>query len=595
MNCPKCGKVLPDNAANCKKCGTVFKENKGDAEMEAYIKKEKEKAAAKNEKLKKKGGKKPVNKGLIIGIVSAVVVVGVVLGLLFHFNIIGSRNNHKAEEKGPLNIEYTFEVDKDSVLMKMGDVEITEAEYEFFYRQSYSTLQNSVQLSFKEFVSKKLGDSFDETLINDYYDEYYQDFAKENPNTFDFNKPVDMQSTVSVDDETGEEASWSEYIRNDAVKSMVSYRVKFELAQEMGLELTDDVRLQVYDHIEGLRTAVKQGGYPNLDEYLKILFGESCDEEFFKNELIREYMATKYDSAINAELMAKYSDEDVKAIYDADYKEYDFADLYVYEVKGDNAFDVAQKIASESKSLNEFTDSISANVGGGANKESYPAVPKYYIDGTYSEEMGEWAFDRQRKQNDVSVFKTQNGYSVAFVYAPVYTKKDCVSYREIVFNKTDANGKYIEGEALEEIEQKAEAVLEQWNDGDATEDTFIYYAMTESQGANASSGGLNAGAVGMNMTDSGLKDWLLSDERKAGDVEIIDSQDAFRIVYFVDGYGDYWNYSIRSTKASEKAAEQIKAAQDKTYAVSYDAAVIREVEADYIDSLAYIYLGIEEK
>ena len=174
MNCPKCGKVLPDNAANCKKCGTVFKENKGDAEMEAYIKKEKEKAAAKNEKLKKKGGKKPVNKGLIIGIVSAVVVVGVVLGLLFHFNIIGSRNNHKAEEKGPLNIEYTFEVDKDSVLMKMGDVEITEAEYEFFYRQSYSTLQNSVQLSFKEFVSKKLGDSFDETLINDYYDEYYQ-------------------------------------------------------------------------------------------------------------------------------------------------------------------------------------------------------------------------------------------------------------------------------------------------------------------------------------------------------------------------------------------------------------------------------------
>ena len=593
MKCPKCGKVLPDNAANCKKCGAVFKENKGDAEMEAYIKKEKEKAAAKNEKLKKRGNKKSVNKGLIIGIVSAVAVVGVALGLLFHFNIIGSHNNHKVEEKGPLDIEYTFEVDKDSVLMKMGDVEITEAEYEFFYRQSYSTLQNSVNLSFKEFVSKKLGEEFDEN--DDYYDDYYQDFAKENPNTFDFKKPVDMQSTVSVDAETGEESTWAEYLRNDAVKSMVSYRVKFELAQDMGLELTDDVKLQVYDHIEGLRTAVKQGGYPSLDEYLKILFGEACDEEFFKNELIREYMATKYDSEINSKLMAEYSDEDVKAIYEADYKEYDFADLYVYEVKGDNAYEVAQKIASESKSLNEFTDSVSANVGNGANKESYPAVPKYYIDGTYSEEMGEWAFDRQRKQNDVAVFKTENGYSVAFVYVPVYSKEDCVSYREIVFNKTDANGKNLEGEALEAVAKKAEEVLEQWDDGDSTQDTFAYYAMTESQGSNASSGGLNAGAVGMNMTDGTLKDWLLSKERKAGDVEIVDSPDAYRIVYFIEGYGDYWNYSVRSAKATETAAEKLETAQNKTYAVSYDEAAMRDVEEEYIDSLALIYLGIEEK
>lgn len=595
MNCPKCGKTLPDNAANCKKCGTVFKENKGDAEMEAYIRKEKEKAAAKGEKLKKKSGKKPVNKGLIIGIVSAVAVIGVTLGLLFHFNIIGSRNNHKAEENGPLSIEYTFEVEKDSVLMKLGDVEITEAEYEFFYRQSYSTLQNSVSLSFKEYMSKKLGDSFDETEIDDYYDEFYQDFANENPNTFDFKKPVDMQTTVSVDAETGEESTWAEYLRNDAVKSMVSYRVKFELAREMGLELTDDVRLQVYDHIEGLRTAVKQGGYPSLDEYLKILFGEACDEEFFKNELIREYMATKYDSVINDKLMAEYSEADVKAIYDADYKEYDFADLYVYEVKGDNASEIAQKIASEAKSLNEFTDAITANVGDGANKESYPTVPKYYIDGTYSEKMGEWAFDRLRKQNDVAVFETQNGYSVVFVYTPAYTQEDCVSYREIVFNKADANGKNLEGEALEEVKNKAEDVLEQWDDGDATQDTFIYYAMTESQGSTASTGGFNAGTVAMNITDSTLKEWLISDERKAGDVEIVDSQDAYRIVYFIEGYGDYWNYSVRSTKAGEAAAEELETAQNKTYAVSYDEEIMREVEDDYIDSLAFIYLGIEEK
>lgn len=593
MKCPKCGKTLPDNAANCKKCGIVFKENKGDVELEAYIKKEKEKAAAKNEKLKKKGGKKSVNKGLIIGIVSAVVVAAVALGLLLHFNIIGSHNNHKTQVNGPLDIEYTFEVDEDSVIMKMGDVEITEAEYEFFYRQSYSTLQNSVSLSFREYMSNKLGSAYSES--EDYYNKYYQDFAKENPNTFDYRKPVDLQVTMSVDEETGGKITWAEYLRNDAVNSMVSYRVKFELAQEMGLEITDDVKLQVYDHIEGLRTAVLDGGYTSLDEYLMILFGESCDEEFFKNELIREYMASKYDAAINAKLMAEYSDAEVKAVYDADYKEYDFADLYVYEVKGDNASEIAQKIASESKSLNGFTDAITANVGGGANKESYPAVPRYYIDGTYTQEMGEWAFDRQRKQNDVSVFKTANGYAVAFVYAPVYTKEDCVSYREIIFNKSDSNGKKLEGEALEAIEETAKGVLKQWKKGDATEDSFVYYAMSESQGSNASSGGLNAGVTGMTMTDDTLKNWLLSKDRKAGDVEVVESEDAFRIVYFIQSYGDYWNYSVRAAKAGESANEKYESAKDNTYAVMYDESFMRDVEDEYIDSLALIYLGIESK
>ncbi|MBQ8782689.1 MAG: zinc-ribbon domain-containing protein [Clostridia bacterium] len=594
MNCPNCGKELPDNAAKCKKCGTVFKENKGNAEMDAYLKKEKEKAAKKNQKLEKKSGKRSVNKGLIIGIAAGVAVVAAALILLFHFGIIGSRNFHRVEEKGPLDVEYTFEIgEDDEVIMKFGDVEITEDEYEFFYRQSYSTLQNSSQLSFKEFVSKKLGEEFDEN--DDYYDEYYSSFAQENPNTFDFKRPIDRQITMSVDSETGKETSWSEYIRNDAVKSMLEYRVKFELANEMKLELTDDVRLQVYDHIEGLRSAVREGGYPSLDEYLKILFGEACDEEFFKNELIREYMATKYETQINAKLMAEYSDSDIKAIYDADYKEYDFVDLYVYEAKGDDASAVAQKIAAKATGLAEFTDAISEYVGKGADKEAFPAVPKYYIDSNYTEEVGEWAFDRQRKQGDVSVFKTQNGYTVAYVYAPAYTKEDCVSYREIVFNKTDANGKYLEGEALEAVKAKAEEILEQWDDGDATEDTFAYFAMSESQGSTAGSGGLNAGVVSMTMNEDALKEWLLSDERKPGDVEIVETDDAFRIVYFTNGYGDYWNYSIRSTKASEAAAQKLETAKSKTYAVSYDAEVMRDVEQSYIDNISEIYLGIESK
>lgn len=594
MKCPECGKVLPDNAAHCKKCGTVFKENKGNAEMDAFLKKEKEKAAARNEKNKKRGSKKPASKGLIIGIASAVAVVGIAVALLLHFDIIGSRSSHRTEEAGPLDVEYTFKIDEENaIVLTFGDVKITDAEYEFFFRQSYSNLQNSTRLAFKEFVSKKLGADFDEN--SDYYEEYFSEFEAENPNTFDYNRPIDLQSTQAIDDETGEELLWWEYIRNDAIKSMSEHRIKFELAQDMGFELTDDVRLQVYDHIEGLRDAVKQGGYPDLDTYLKILFGEACDEEFFKNELIREYMATKYETEINAVLMDEYSDEEIKAAYESDYKNFDFADIYAYEVKGEGAQEIAQKIAKDATSLSEFTKAVATHVSETASREAYPAVPKYYIDGTYSAEMGDWSFDRQRKQGDVSVFKTKNGYTVAFVYVPVYTKENCVSYREILLKKTDGSGKALADEALLAVEEKAEDLFKQWKKSDKTQDDFAYLAMSESQGENASSGGLEAGNVAMNMDDGPLKDWLVSNDRKPGEVEIVETDDAYRLVYFIKHYGDYWNYSVRQSKAGEAAAQKIETAKNKTYALNINDKVLRELELEYISDISENYLGIKQK
>ena len=99
----------------------------------------------------------------------------------------------------------------------------------------------------------------------------------------------------------------------------------------------------------------------------------------------------------------------------------------------------------------------------------------------------------------------------------------------------------------------------------------------------------------MTMTDDTLKNWLLSKDRKAGDVEVVESEDAFRIVYFIQNYGDYWNYSVRAAKAGEAANEKYESAKDNTYAVMYDESFMRDVEDEYIDSLALIYLGIESK
>ena len=595
MKCPECGKVLPDNAANCKKCGKVFKENAGNAEMEAYLKKEKEKALKLNEKKTakkaKQSGKKPVNKKLvaIIAAVVAVIVAGIVF-LLCSDVFKKDAPQPDDEPKGALSIEYTSEPESDeNAVMKLGDINISYEELEFFYRQSYSNAQNNAQLTFRDYMNKKLGSDYDQSI--NYYNDYFSEFLKENPNTFDFTKGIDQQSTMALDSQTGKEMSWAEYILQDAIKTMTGYRVKFELAAKMGLTLTDDVRAQVYDHIEGLRTAVLDGGYDTLDQYLKILFGESCDEEFFKNELIREYMATKYDFAINKKLMAEYTDDNIRSIYDSDYKNYDYIDLYAFEVQGARAEIIANKIAKETTDLNSFSTVIKKYSGKVADRESYPAVPKGYVDGTYSKSMGDWAFDRQRKSGDKAVFKTQKGYSVAFVQTPVYSKNGCLTYREIVLPKTDSTGTSISAEEIAKLKTTANDIYNQWKNGKADEDTFMYYALTQSKGNSASTGGLVSGKVADELQPDELKKWLTDSNRKAGDTQVIETNDAVRVVYFITSYSNYWDYSIRSSKAVNDAKIQLDIAQSQNYTVSYDAFSMKKVESEYISAISKVYLG----
>lgn len=595
MLCPKCGKQIPDNAAVCKKCGEVFKVNNNNSQTLDYINKEKEKAQKRAEKLSakqksksaKQKSKKPANKKLIAVIVIAVILlVAAAAFLLIHFDVISLPGQNKDEA---LKIEYTAEdVPDDEAVMKLGDVNISNTEYSFFFHQSYSNIQNNAQLMFKEFMSKKLGDKFSEDT--DYYDEYYSEFLKENPNAFDFKKPVESQPTQAVDSQTGDIMSWLEYIRQDAVDTMSKYRVRYALAQDFGIELTDDIRYQVYDHIEGLRSAVLGGGYKSLDQYLQILFGSDCNEEFFKNELIREYTASKYDTVINSEYMYEYSDDEIKEIYESDYKNYDFADLSVWKATGPDAKQTAEKIAQQAKDEASFTQAVTNLSGSSSERTSYPTVPKYYIDENFSSEVGEWAFDRERKSGETSVFETENGYTVVLIQTPSYTQKDCFSYREIVLKKTDDNGTAYTGEELENVKKQAESIYKKVRKGD--ENTFAYYAISASQGDTAASGGFYTCALKSDVSQE-IGDWALDETRQQGDVSLIESNESYTIVYFIRNIGDYWNYAVRSTKASEKAETGFDKAKTETYALETDEKYRDECEETALKEINEIYLGIK--
>ena len=190
------------------------------------------------------------------------------------------------------------------------------------------------------------------------------------------------------------------------------------------------------------------------------------------------------------------------------------------------------------------------------------------------------------------MFKTAKGYSVAMVQKPAYTFENCVSYREIVLNKSDENGSALTGEQLEALKTKAETIYDNWKKGKANEDSFIYYAISNSRGSNASSGGLYECATESDMNEE-VKNWAYESGRTYGNTELLESTDAYRIVFFVESYGDYWNYAVRSEKSTEKAQSELDASQSETYKQNFDDNVLTDTENSIIKSINEIYLGIK--
>ncbi|MCQ2479701.1 MAG: peptidylprolyl isomerase, partial [Clostridia bacterium] len=575
-------------------CGKVFKEIKKNTETDEFLKKEKEKANEKAMKLseKKANSQKNAEKTkkmlkVIIPCVAAVLVLAITA-----VAVISNINKKKLEDIKKNHpeklIEYTYdEADESTAIMKIGDINIDPKEYEFFYRQSFSNTQNNAKLQFTQFVVDKIGDSYDENT--DYYPDYYSEYAKLNPNAFDYTKPITQQTTY-FDNGNGSTSTWQEYIRNDAINTMKDYRVKYELAKKDGIELTDDIRYQVYSHIEGLREAIKGGGYQNLTQYLQLLFGSGCNEEFFKNELIREYIASKYDVEAKLKKMDTYSQDKIKGIYEMNTESYDFIDIGIYDVTGKNAESRAKKLLNETKTADDFSSTVQKLEGNTNDRTYLPTVPNQYIIEQYSEELAKWAYSKERKANDKAIFESADGYFVAVLSKSAYTTEDNVSYREIVINKTDENGVILTGTALDEARAQAQEIFDEIKKDKVDENGFACTALMKSKGSTASSGGF-VGVATASQLDKNINDWVTGN-RKYGDIELIETESSISILYFLKNYGKYWNYAVRATSASGDIPDEVEKLKGNDYKENYDSAALDNAETAMNDNIDRIYFGI---
>ena len=261
-----------------------------------------------------------------------------------------------------------------------------------------------------------------------------------------------------------------------------------------------------------------------------------------------------------------YTSDEVQAAYNADPKSFQSADIeYILFTSGADSDATDEEKA---QLLDEAKQKAETALSRYAQGEAFDAIGED-MEGSYahvayaangSSDMLTWAFDDARQEGDTTVAAYgETGYYAVLFHSRSRNDYHTVSVRHI----------------LVDSEEKANELLQQYNDGEKTEDAFAALAVANSTDSNASSGGLYTDIYRGQMV-SEFEDWCFDPSRQAGDTGIVQTSYGYHVMYFVgQSENPYWYDQAESSLKSDAYNEWYSAITDG-------------VEAEQLSGMKYV-------
>ena len=524
--------------------------------------------------------KKVVNKVISI-VLCAVIVLGVVA---FSLNYYGALQR----------------------VIKIGgvgsDQSVTIAEYEYYYMRAYNQVRYQAQ----------------------YYQYYYQ-----TSNGYDLSLTPEEQ-TQTTKDADGNEITWTEKLHEDTLEIIQLHKAYYNEALKMGLKLTKADEAFIDKQIEDLRDEAKSAGSNSsssnsenkvtysLNAYLRKVYGGSINERFLRKQLKIQVLAQKYLTERTNEIAKGYDQKDIDAEYKKDTTAYDFVTFRAYTfkttelTKEDNETDDALKArqakanAEVKKNANDFYNAVTNDATFTAkakelnkdtadynvDKETKYSMLKSTAQSTFSEDAAKWLFDSSTKVGSKKLFSDEeNGKYIVVLALSKPHQEQTVTARHILFQTKDqSSGNDLSEEEIAKKKTQAEDVLKKFNEGDKTEDSFAALANEYNEDTGSSSNGGLYEHIYPGQMVTEFNDWVFDANRKAGDVELVETDYGYHIIYFVAKDGkDYYDSTIRSSKANEDIETETKALQEgKDYVVGLGPRRMNYAEKRVLKKIKYL-------
>lgn len=526
---------------------------------ELYREERKQRIAKANKKNARSIEKSKTVGNIVKKVVAVVVVAAIVCGGLYYV------------------VRQTGLVERFATAVKVNDARISVSEFNYYYSGIYSQMNS-----------------------------YAQMYAQYGYSGFDYDTSLapDEQKTTDAD---GNEITYAESFRQSAIKRAQYIEAYSKLAEKEGFKLGDDEKAEIDEAIENYKKSASESGY-SLNAYLKANFGAGLNEKKFREQLEKEEIASHYSTHKQEELAAAVPDDEVKKEYEANKKDYDYIDVRYYTFsaetltaekdESDDALakrqDAANKeIYADAKSVFDKANDIDAFEAALADYEAAKAAEKAddtkeadkaedaetaeteekeeekeysteslhtsysALSSSLNDKAADWAYEAGRKAGDKKLFEDEKNAYIVFVTKPAYTGNS-VDVRQLLVKYNAADENNVTNAEKKAAREQAEAYLEEWKSGDATEDSFSALATDHTEDtASAESGGLYAG---VRLSDSYVPeflDWCFDPSRKEGDVGIIETTYGYHIMYFSKNNADDldWQNKIRTEKGEAAFTE----------------------------------------
>ena len=450
-------------------------------------------------------------------------------------------------------LDDTAAIKKNTTVFSLGDdIRVSEVEFTYYYSQ----------------------------YLNNIYS-YAQQYAMYGMNIgIDPTKSPDEQNYGT--DADGKEMLLSDYLKNETISALQSYKILYAEAIKAGYKLTDDEQKSIDDQVEELRNTAAENKY-SLNAYLKASYGKGINEKFLRKQLEMQNIVSRYQSDTSKKLTDSYSAADIKAVYDKDHSTYNAVDARTLSFAietltakdGETSEQLAarQKAAAakvkaeaeaalkactsekafleQAKKKNSSTENYDAESATALNEAAKSTITSYV-----SEDAAKWAFDSARKAGDVKLFEVGSDGNVTS-YVILYINKGSYApmasnVRHILISFTDNASS--SSEATDEQKKAAKAsadkIYKEWQSGAKTEDSFAALAKEKSKDTgSAADGGLISGITSSANYVESFRNWATDSSRKVGDTGIVESTYGYHVMYF-SGFGT--NYRMKLVEDEQR-------------------------------------------
>ena len=446
--------------------------------------------------------------------------------------------------------------EKNTVAVTVGEHEISNAEFNYYYIDAVNNFLNN-------------------------YGSYASMFG------LDVTKPLNEQF---VDEEAG--TTWADDFISSAKDSAASTYALCDAAKAAGHTLTEDELAAVDDAMMNMKGYAMLYQYGDLDTYLKAMYGNAASEKSFREYYEMNILASSYYSAYTEGL--EYDSAALEAAYNeapAEYHAYSYNSYYLNatsyreggteDEEGVVTYSDEEKAAAveaaeaDAKALTageidsvEALDAAIAALEINADAETAPTSTAYedYSYGSVNSTIRDWVAAADRKAGDMTYIASEstttdedgnetttvNGYYVVFfngmndnTFALKDVRHILVAFEGGTYDETTRTTTYSDEEKAA-AKASAEELYQQWQAGEATEDSFAALANEKSADGDGTTGGLYEDVYPGQMVTN-FNDWCFDAARKTGDTGIVESPYGYHIMYFVgDSETNYRDFLVAS-------------------------------------------------